>query len=142
MASEALSAFSGGEICSLVKDLSLAIDRNVRRAAEQLALTESQAVALRELSEPMSLRALSQRMRCEASNATYVADRLEEAGLLTRRPHPTDRRAKELHLTPKGASTREALLSLLNGASPLDGLTEVELVTLRELLLRATAVRA
>lgn len=39
-------------------------------------------------------------MGAEASNAGYVIDRVEQHGLVDRHPHPTDRRAKRLKLTP------------------------------------------
>ncbi|MFI0264772.1 MarR family winged helix-turn-helix transcriptional regulator [Streptomyces sp. NPDC017056] len=127
------------EVCSLVNELSQTINRHVRRAAEKLDLTETQAVALRELTEPTTLRALAKRMCCEASNITFVADRLEAMGLLERKPHPTDRRSKELHLTAKGTSIRRELLKHLNADSPLQSLDQNAQGELRDLLLRATS---
>jgi MarR family transcriptional regulator, organic hydroperoxide resistance regulator len=135
------ASFTDRELCSLVNELSQAINRHVRRAAEKLGLTETQAVALRELAEPTTLRVLAKRMCCEASNITFVADRLEAMGLLDRRPHPTDRRAKELHLTADGVAVRKKLLRHLSADSPLQGLDEDARGELRELLLQATAVR-
>jgi DNA-binding MarR family transcriptional regulator len=126
-----------GEVCGLVTALSQAIDRHTRRVAEQLGLTAAQAIALRELPEPRTLRALADRMHCEASNATFVADRLEAMGLLERRPHPTDRRAKLLHLTPEGASVRKQVIKHLNIDSPLGHLNAEEQLVLRDLLTRA-----
>lgn len=131
------AALSDGEVCSLVNALSQAIDRHTRRVAEQFGLTEAQAIALRELAEPRTLRALAGRMHCEASNATFVADRLEAMGLLERRPHPTDRRAKLLHLTPDGAAMREQVIKQLNIDAPLARLSTREQLALRDLLMRA-----
>lgn len=126
------------EVCSLVNALSQAIDRHTRQVSDKFGLTSAQAVALRELPEPRTLRELARRMHCEASNATFVADRLEVMGLLERRPHPTDRRAKLLHLTPEGAKLRKEVVRQLRIDSPIGKLSEEEQGTLRDLLTRAT----
>ncbi|MEV4412770.1 MarR family transcriptional regulator [Catellatospora sp. NPDC049609] len=131
------SALADSAVCGLVNALSQSIERHTRRVAEQFGLTAPQAVALRELPEPCTLRALSERMHCEASNATFVADRLEEMGLLERRPHPTDRRAKLLHLTPQGAAMRRKVIRQLGVDSPLARLDDDEQELLRGLLVRA-----
>ncbi|WP_328916074.1 MULTISPECIES: MarR family winged helix-turn-helix transcriptional regulator [unclassified Streptomyces] len=127
-----------GEVCGLVNALSQAIDRHTRRVADQFDLTAAQAIALRELPRPRTLGELAKQMSCEAPNATFVADRLEALGLLERRPHPTDRRAKLLHLTPQGAAVRKELVKHLTIDSPLGKLTQEEQFALRDLLARAT----
>lgn len=125
------------EICGLINGLAKQIEAHVRARAAILGLTFSQAVALRELTGPMTLRELAERMSCEPSNATFVADRLEEQGYLERRPHPTSRRAKQIVLTPQGTELRERLLALLAEGSPLAPLTAEEQRTLQGLLSRA-----
>ncbi len=131
------SALSDSAVCGLVNALSQSIERHIRRVADQFGLTTAQAVALRELPEPCTLRALAERMHCESSNATFVADRLEEMGLLERRPHPTDRRAKLLHLTPQGVAMRRKVVRQLGIDSPLARLDDDEQDLLRGLLIRA-----
>ncbi|WP_027346164.1 MarR family winged helix-turn-helix transcriptional regulator [Hamadaea tsunoensis] len=131
------TALSDSAVCGLVNALSQSIERHVRRVAEQFGLTAPQAVALRELPEPCTLRTLAERMHCEASNATFVADRLEEMGLLERRPHPTDRRAKLLHLTPAGAAMRRKVVRQLGIDSPLARLDDDQQEQLKDLLVRA-----
>lgn len=131
------TALSDSAVCGLVTALSQSIERHTRRVADQFGLTAAQAVALRELPVPCTLRSLAERMHCEASNATFVADRLEEMGLLERRPHPTDRRSKLLHLTPEGAAMRRKVVRQLGVNSPLGRLNEDEQDALRELLVRA-----
>ncbi|WP_282792369.1 MarR family transcriptional regulator [Streptomyces sp. CC224B] len=126
-------------LCGLVNALSRRIEGHVREHASALGLTAPQAVALRELTGPMTLRELAERMSCEPSNATFVSDRLEEQGLVERRPHPSDRRAKQLVLTPKGAALRDRLIATLTRESPLSRLSDREQDTLQELLLRAVA---
>ncbi|WP_051794317.1 MarR family winged helix-turn-helix transcriptional regulator [Kibdelosporangium aridum] len=50
----------------------------------------------------------------QLSNATFVLDRLEQQNLVERRPHPTDRRAKQIVLTPDGKRCRDNILKHLN----------------------------
>ncbi|MYY08010.1 MarR family transcriptional regulator [Streptomyces sp. SID4919] len=125
------------ELCGLVNGMAHQIAEHVRRRALRLGLTAPQATALRELTGPMTMRELAERMSCEPSNATFVVDKLEKRELLERRPHPTDRRAKRLVLTPQGTALRERLLELLGEDSPLSGLTQEEQGTLQRLLERA-----
>lgn len=125
------------EICGLINGLAKQIEAHVRGRAATLGLTVSQGVALRELTGPMTLRELAERMSCEPSNATFVADRLEEQGYLERHPHPGNRRAKRLVLTPSGAELRERLLGLLSEDSPLAPLSSQEQDALHDLLTRA-----
>lgn len=129
------------EICGLVNGLASQIGAHVRERAVKLGLTAAQATALRELTGPMTMSELADRMDCEPSNATVVVDRLESQGALERRPHPTDRRAKQLVLTPDGAALRARLLELLGEESPLAALTTEEQGVLRDLLQRAIVRR-
>jgi Transcriptional regulators len=71
---------------------------------------------------------------CEASNATFVLDRLERQDLLERRPHPTDRRAKRIVLTPAGERRRAEILERLSAYSPLTALDRTQQESLRDLL--------
>ncbi|MFF2806313.1 MarR family winged helix-turn-helix transcriptional regulator [Streptomyces sp. NPDC058000] len=132
-------ALAERQLCGLVNGLAQQIADHVRRRAATLGLTAPQATALRELSGPMSMRELAERMSCEPSNATFVVDKLEKQQLIERRPHPTDRRAKQLVLTPQGTELRARLLTLLNAESPLAGLTQAEQDALQSLLARAVA---
>ncbi|MGW2837988.1 MarR family winged helix-turn-helix transcriptional regulator [Streptomyces sp. NPDC001493] len=113
---------------------------HVRQRAVTLGLTAAQATALREMTGPMTMRELAERMSCEPSNATYVIDKLEGQGLVERRPHPTDRRARHLVLTAEGDALRERLLELLTQDSPLGALTPAQQRALQELL-EKTVVR-
>ena len=130
------------QLCGLVNGLAGRISAHVRERAAKLGLTAAQATALRELTGPMTMSELAERMSCEPSNATPVVDKLEGQGLLERRPHPSDRRAKQLILTTDGTALRERLLELLNEESPLAGLTQQEQGVLHDLLKRAVSHRA
>ena len=124
-------------VCGLVRGLASHIEDHLRARAVTVGLTASQGTALCELTRPMTLRELAERMNCEPSNATFVADRLEEQGYLERHPHPDDRRAKQLVLTPTGTELRERLLELLSENSPLAPLAPEEQELLQQLLTRA-----
>ncbi|MEV5572351.1 MarR family transcriptional regulator [Spirillospora sp. NPDC052269] len=125
------------EICGLVGELARRIDHHVRERVAGLELTGPQAVALRELTGPMTMRDLATRMGCEPSNVTYVADRLEKQGIIERQAHPHDRRAKRLALTEQGTALRERLIGILSEESPLSGLSFEEQRALQDLLLKA-----
>ncbi|MFJ3788739.1 MarR family winged helix-turn-helix transcriptional regulator [Kitasatospora sp. NPDC090091] len=116
-------AIAERQLCGLVNGLAQRIAEHVRERAATLGLTSAQATALREMSGPMTMRELAERMCCEPSNATFVVDKLEKQRLVERRPHPTDRRAKHLVLTAEGTALRERLLGLLALDSPLSTLT-------------------
>ncbi|MGW0230184.1 MarR family winged helix-turn-helix transcriptional regulator [Actinopolymorpha singaporensis] len=129
------------ELCGLVNGLAHQIDEHVRDRAARLGLTAAQATALRELTGPMTMRGLAERMGCEPSNATFVVDKLEAQGLIERRPHPTDRRAKQLELTVRGGKLRGQLLDLLVEDSPLAALSPRQQDALHDLLERALTRR-
>lgn len=122
------------ELCGLVNGLAHRIADHVRRCAATLGLTAAQATALREMTGPMTMRELAERMSCEPSNATFVIDKLEKQGLAERRAHPTDRRAKHLVLTAEGGALREQLLQLLSQDSPLEALGPEQQRALQSLL--------
>lgn len=129
------------QLCGLVNGLAQQIAEHLRERAVALGLTAAQATALRELSGPMTMRELAERMSCEPSNATFVVDKLENQNLIERRAHPTDRRARQLVLTPKGNALRERLLDLLAQDSPLAGLSARQQRALQDLLEHATTRR-
>lgn len=60
--------------------------------------------------EPKSMRALAGEWKCDASNVTWLVDRLEERALVERRTSPTDRRVKTVMLTPAGVTLKLELL--------------------------------
>lgn len=121
-------------MCKLVHQFAQRLDAHARRVAEELGITATQVVALRELSDPITARELANRMVCEPSNVTFVLDRLEQQGLIERRPHPTDRRAKQIVLTPAGWRYRTNVLEQLSAHSPLVPLTAAQQESLRDLL--------
>lgn len=59
----------------------------------------------------MRLSELSDHLRIAARSTTEVVDRLQERGLIERRPDPHDRRATLVALTPSGIRVSQAINS-------------------------------
>jgi DNA-binding MarR family transcriptional regulator len=84
---------------------------------------------------PHPMRMLAGELRCDASNVTWLADRLEERRLVERRTDPTDRRVKTLALTGPGRTVRGKIADQLTVPPPaLLHLSTAELRTLHQLL--------
>jgi DNA-binding MarR family transcriptional regulator len=88
--------------------------------------------------DPSSQLALARRLGVDKTVMTHLVDDLEQAGMVTRRPDPQDRRARHVVLTDAGA----AALALARGqvataeAQLLGGLTADEERSLRALMAR------
>ncbi|WP_335932221.1 MarR family winged helix-turn-helix transcriptional regulator [Streptomyces sp. PTD5-9] len=110
-------------------------------AAAAHSLTGAQARVLGLLAlEPMPMRRIAQKLKCEPSNVTGIVDRLESRGLVERRPDPADRRVKLAAPTEKGVRTAERLRAALTFArEPLAELSDADRRTLRDLLRRMLA---
>ena len=76
--------------------------------AAELGLTPLQARTILMLEEPVPMRDLADRLACDASNVTGLADRLEGLSAIERVPG-ADRRQKLLSLTPEGRRLRAEL---------------------------------
>ncbi len=71
-------------------------------------------------SGPAIMRDLGVQLGVSPRNMTAMVDALEEAQLVVRRPHPTDRRATLVELSPDGArEAEEALAPRLNAVAEL-----------------------
>ena len=94
------------------------VHRHLGAVAAEFELAPAQAMALSELvtDQPLPMRDLAARLRCDPSNITGLIDRLEARGLVERRPHPADRRVKYLVLTSEGRALRERLSARLSAA--------------------------
>ncbi len=69
---------------------------------------------------PAIMRDLGTRLGVTPRNMTAMVDALEQADLVVRRPHPTDRRATLIELSPAGA--RESAQEL---GPRLDAMSEI-----------------
>jgi DNA-binding MarR family transcriptional regulator len=97
-------------------------------------------IALQALEEPMPMGELAKVLVCDNSNVTWITDRLEERGLVERRPAERDRRVKLLVLTPEGRRVREEIQARLSEPPPaIKGLPRADQRLLREILKRVAA---
>lgn len=78
--------------------------------ATHLAPNELRALEYLEEEGPLTQRELGDRLSLSSGGMTQLVDRLEEAGWVSRRPHPSDRRAVLLELNCRAAE--EALARL------------------------------
>jgi MarR family transcriptional regulator, organic hydroperoxide resistance regulator len=101
--------------------------------SQELGLTPGHVKALLELEPGQSrpMRALADALNCDASNATWLVDRLEERALVERGTVPTDRRVKTVELTPLGEKTRAAVIERLH--EPPEELLELDRDDLEQL---------
>jgi DNA-binding MarR family transcriptional regulator len=107
------------------------------QVAAQFDLTPPQMGVLKTLDDFTSMSHLATAVGCDASNITWMTDRLEERGLVERRPDPDDRRVKRLVLTDTGRKLRRDIERRLRAVQPgLDRLTVTERATLARLLER------
>jgi DNA-binding MarR family transcriptional regulator len=86
--------------------------------ATEFGLTGSDAMALFKLDAPMTMKELGQRMGCDPSFITTIADALEKHGLARREPSQRDRRSKNIVLTPEGVKVRDRLCAELTARAP------------------------
>lgn len=75
-----------------------------------LTPNDSRALASLDPTKGRTMRSLAEAWECDASNATFVVDRLERFGLAERRSVPHDRRVKHVVLTKKGEKLRADLM--------------------------------
>ena len=80
-----------------------------QRIATEFGMNGSDAIALLKLDAPMTMKELGQRMGCDPSFVTTIADALEKHGLARREPSLRDRRSKNIVLTPEGVTVRDRL---------------------------------
>jgi len=110
---------------------------DVATVLEELGLTSSVADALWAVDPnepPPSRRALARRLHCDPSNVTFLADRLEQHGLIERISDNDDRRVKALKLTRAGVEARAKFATALLEALGSYGFTEQDQRQLAKLL--------
>jgi DNA-binding MarR family transcriptional regulator len=111
---------AAGEAWQAMADLVLNNERR-REVSEEVGLSFGKIRALRRIARrPMPMSELASLLTVDPPNLTPVVDDLERAGLVERRPHPTDRRVKLVAATPEGAAVARAADEIL--ARPPAGL--------------------
>ena len=109
-------------------------------AALDLTFAQAHMLRLLEPGRPLPMSALAERLFCDASNVTGLADRLEARGLVERRAAASDRRVKALAITPRGSELRKRVLQIMTEPPvAIAALPEADKQTLRDILARAVA---
>jgi DNA-binding MarR family transcriptional regulator len=115
------AAASARRAWQLMSALVLSHDRKAA-AAEALGLSFARVRALRRLAdEPLTLRGLAAELLADPPYVTLIVDDLEERGLVERRPHPDDRRAKLVALTRAGRAAARRAGQILDDPPPALG---------------------
>ena len=84
---------------------------------------------------PVGLKELAESMTIDAPAATVTINDLEERKLVRREPHPTDRRAKLVSLTPAGRRLLEKARAVADRAPPgFEALSASEVAALERAL--------
>jgi DNA-binding MarR family transcriptional regulator len=92
---------------------------------------DSKALMILDPDKGRTMHWLAEAWTCDASNATWMIDRLEKRGLVERRAVAGDRRVKMVVLTPLGVETKAALAEALYQPPP--ELLELPLADLKAL---------
>lgn len=62
----------------------------------------------------LPMRVIGSRLQVHPTSVTNAVDRLERAGLVVRRPHPSDRRTTLIEITPPGRRLAQSATQRLN----------------------------
>jgi DNA-binding MarR family transcriptional regulator len=129
------------EAWALLHELLMSFKSHAQGLANELDLAPQQMWALMKLGEPIAMGELAHALACDSSSITGLVDRLEQRGLVERRPAPHDRRVKLLVLTERGAAMREAITARFAEPPPaLAGLSLESQIALRDVLREALAL--
>ncbi len=108
-------------------------ERDPALAKQGLTPNDAKAMFSLDAATGKTMGSLAGEWTCDASNATWIIDRLEKRGLAERRPSPGDRRVKMVVLTPLGAKTRAAVMAeMFKPPSALLELDRQDLEALRD----------
>ena len=114
------------------------VERQLERILDEADLTLPQFDVLANLgmSEGITQQELAERLLVTKGNVCGLLDRMETAGLVERRPSPTDRRANHLYMTDRGRLALKAAFPVHLGLIQecFEQLTSAEQAKLDELL--------
>lgn len=133
---------SGRALITAMQQLRAAQQRQEARSLDHSGLHSQDLRALRYIvqadrnDQPISPKDLITMLKTSSANVTNVIDRLVKKSLVTRDPHPTDRRAR--FLKPTGVAVNEvdaafeehhaALISAANGITAADAQTTIRVL--------------
>lgn len=97
------------EIFDAMTELVTQLLQRGERLADRFNVPVSCMKAIRRLDSAVTMKDLGQRLHCDPSFVTMIADALEQRGLARREPNPADRRIKNLVLTERGLEIKGTL---------------------------------
>ena len=121
------------EVTAQAEDSAPALDRDILDALTTLVkragtvghsiaggfgIAPHDLLAMFKLEGGLAMKELAQRMGCDASFVTAIADKLEKCGFIRREPGQRDRRVKNLLLTPEGTAAKERMVAELAAKMP------------------------
>ncbi|HKV87221.1 MAG TPA: MarR family winged helix-turn-helix transcriptional regulator [Candidatus Dormibacteraeota bacterium] len=103
------------ELWALVVECLAGWEERMNEVSSAVGLSPVSAWTLVQLDpdHAISQKELAARLRCNPSTVVDPTDRLEERGLVIRRPNAADRRVNILTVTPKGREVRDELVGRL-----------------------------
>jgi DNA-binding MarR family transcriptional regulator len=113
-----------------------------RKVSEATGLPFSRVRVLRRLLDaPVTLRQLADMTGSDAPATTVAVNNLESLGLVERYPHPDNRRAKLVSITPAGRQLIELARRTMRGDAPpaIQHLSKTDLAHLGRILQRVTS---
>jgi DNA-binding MarR family transcriptional regulator len=119
------------EAWDIMRELVLDNERR-REVSDALGMSFARAKALRRIyKEPSTMGELATTLGIDPPYMTIVVDDLERQGLVERKPHPTDRRAKLVETTTLGKKAARQARAILNRPpAELAALPEAEMAAL------------
>jgi DNA-binding MarR family transcriptional regulator len=120
-----VTAQAGDSAPELNRDILDALTTLVKQAgtvghsiADGFGIAPHDLLAMFKLEGGLAMKELAQRMGCDASFVTTIADTLEKRGFLRREASQRDRRIKNLVLTSEGMAAKERLMAQLAAKMP------------------------
>src|SRR5512133_329540 len=136
-ATKARTVSPASEAWGLLQELGAAIKQSYAGVASELELSPPEIMALRSLDpeQPVPMHELASACHLDSSTITGIVDRLEQRGLVERRPAEHDRRVKMVAVTDEGAKSHKRLARILQETpGPLARLSRKDQIALRDIL--------
>jgi MarR family transcriptional regulator for hemolysin len=128
------------EILFQLSDVARSMRAHIDQRAREHGITRAQWATLVRLKrqQGMTQAEMAEALEIQPITLVRLIDRLCAQRLVERRPHPSDRRANRLYLTPKGRGLLEQLIPLgkMIAAELLWSMSEAEIAELLQTLLR------
>lgn len=129
-------------LLDLVTETARTLQAEAGAVVAEFALSPTAAAVLWSLrpgADVPTMRMLAVRLGCDPSTISLAADQLRSAGLVERRPHPTDGRKRVLALTDAGHDLWETVSARLEDHSRLTALSPQERGALAAILRKLNA---